>query len=172
MRSELLQEYFDRVHWFSLVVFEPLLRRQLKSIEDGLAYDSQRDFLLLLAIMLGVAAWYAAKRCRISDTLPRLTWTNWQDKLIRHVETHLFELMERTSLASVQTSILLGSYLSYHGKPNSSFALLGATIKSAQALGLHREPVGSFNEREQRKRVWWTIYTWDRYNARYYVIRS
>jgi hypothetical protein len=72
--------------------------------------------------------------------------------------------MDDVSISSVQACILLGSYYVYHGKPNLSFALLGATIKTAQAQALHREPLrGDADSVEERKRVWWTIYTWDRH---------
>ncbi|KAF0322132.1 C6 transcription factor [Colletotrichum asianum] len=74
------------------------------------------------------------------------------------------KVMDQRSLAAVQTLILLGSHHVYHGRPNLSFALLGATIKMSHALGLHRrQKDGSFDDIEERKRVWWTIYTWDRF---------
>jgi hypothetical protein len=64
----------------------------------------------------------------------------------------------------VQTCILLGSHHVYHGRPSLSFALLGATIKISNAIGLHRGHArGSPGDVQERKRVWWTIYTWDRY---------
>ncbi|RYI26765.1 MAG: hypothetical protein EON48_06420 [Acetobacteraceae bacterium] len=44
-----------------------------------------------------------------------------------------------------------------------TFSLLGATVKSAHAAGLHKSSsFSSKDELEERKRVWWTIYTWDR----------
>src|SRR5690554_6679523 len=58
----LLEEYFDTVHWFSLVVYEPRFRSKFESIQDGLAYPSQRPFLLLLSTVLGMAAWYKSHK--------------------------------------------------------------------------------------------------------------
>ncbi|EFY87314.1 C6 transcription factor, putative [Metarhizium acridum CQMa 102] len=96
---ELMEDYFDAVHWFSLVMYERKFRRQLASVEDGCA-----DVHLV----------------GISSCLPRST------------------------------------------KP--FLALLGATIKISHALGIHRHlPHKSPDETEERKRVWWTIYTWDRF---------
>ncbi|KAB8204096.1 fungal-specific transcription factor domain-containing protein [Aspergillus parasiticus] len=160
---ELLEEYFDAIHWFSLVVYEPKFRRRLRSIEDGSAYPSQKPFLLLLAVMLGMAAWYRSQRNRDTEDT-RDHWRQWSADLIKIVEVNLVELMDQPSVTAVQTCILLGSHHVYHGRPNLSFALLGATIKMSQALGMHREPVqGEFGDIEERKRVWWTIYTWDRF---------
>jgi hypothetical protein len=159
----LLEEYFESVHWFSLVIYEPKFRVQFESITDGFAADSQKGFLLLLGTILGIAAWYRSKKNRSSHGAEE-DWESWKTTLLKNTEAQMFELMDQTSLAAVQTSILLGSYHVYHGRPNLSFALLGATIKTAQAIGLHREPSrGGFDDFEERKRVWWTIYTWDRF---------
>lgn len=164
----LLEEYFDAVHWFSLVVYEPKFRKKLLSIGDGFAYPSQRPFLMLLAVILGMAAWYRSQR-NGSDPPPERDqgghdWRKWSTDLFKLVESDLVELMDKPSITAAQTLSLLGSYHVYHGRPNLSFSLLGVTIKMSQALGMHRESLrGSFEDIEERKRVWWTIYTWDRF---------
>lgn len=160
----LLEDYFDAVHWFSLVVYESKLRKKLQSIVDGFAYPSQRPFLMLLAVMLGMAAWYRSQRSNPDVVDNGHDWRKWSTDLVKLVEANLVELMDQPSVTAAQTFILLGSYHVYHGRPNLSFSLLGATIKTSQALGMHREPLrGSFEDIEERKRVWWTIYTWDRF---------
>lgn len=159
----LLEDYFDSVHWFSLVIYEAKFRRKLASIADGFAYPSQRPFLMLLTVMLGMAAWYRSQRSGTEmDNCP--DWRKWSADLVKLVEGDLVGLMDQPSITAAQTCILLGSYHVYHGRPNLSFSLLGATIKMSQALGMHREPLrGNFEDIEERKRVWWTIYTWDRF---------
>lgn len=160
----LLEEYFDSVHWFSLVIYEPKLRIKFESLQDGQAYPSQKPFLILLTTMLGMASWYRSHKSSIDAIHPDEDWRKWALSLMQSAGSQLTEVMDQCSIASVQTCILLGSYYVYHGKPNLSFALLGATIKAAQALGLHRQPPrGDSHSTEERKRVWWTIYTWDRY---------
>ena len=159
----LLEEYFNKVHWFSLGIYEPRFRHSFSTIEDGLASASQKSFLLLLSTMLGMGAWYRSHRADKVLHSPNEDWHVLSQALLQGAERHLTELMDQTSIASVQVCILLGSYLVYHGKPNLSFALLGATIRAAQAIGLHRQPIGGTQASiEERKRVWWTIYTWDR----------
>ncbi|PWY81744.1 putative C6 transcription factor [Aspergillus sclerotioniger CBS 115572] len=157
----LLDEYFDAVHWFSLVVHEPKFRRRLHSIADGCAHPAQRPFLLLLAVMLGMAAWYRSRR---SGPDAAQDWGQWSSNLLKLAESNLMDMMDQPSVLAAQTCILIGSHNLYHGRPNLSFTLLGATIKMAHAIGLHREPPqGDVDEIEERKRVWWTIYTWDRF---------
>ncbi|RHZ59276.1 fungal specific transcription factor domain-containing protein [Aspergillus thermomutatus] len=159
----LLEDYFDAVHWFSLAIYEPTFRRKLSSIADGLAYPSQKSFLLLLAVVLGMGAWYRSQR-RTTDLTDNGDWQQLSADLLKIVESHIVELMDQPSVTAAQICILFGSYHVYHGRPNLSFSLLGATIKISQAAGLHREPSrGNFEDIEERKRVWWTIYTWDRF---------
>ncbi|KAJ5669909.1 uncharacterized protein N7477_005272, partial [Penicillium maclennaniae] len=157
----LLEEYFDSVHWFSLVILERKFRSQLESACEGYVLPSQKSFLLLLSTMLGLSAWYRSKRQTPRETVD---WGVWASHLLRNVEAHLFDIIDEASIQSIQICILLGSFHSYHGKPKASFALLGATIKMAQAMGLHREiPENGECELEESRRVWWTIYTWDRW---------
>lgn len=113
--------------------------------------------------MLGLAAWYKSHRLGTASHSMGKPWQDWSARLIGNAELELLELMDQNSIPATQTLILLGSFYVYHGRPNLSFSLLGASIKAAQALGLHREHTpSSFHDSEERKRVWWTIYTWDR----------
>ncbi|RMZ69062.1 C6 transcription factor [Pyrenophora seminiperda CCB06] len=164
MMRALLEEYFDSVHWFSLVIYEPRFRSKFDSVKDGLAYPSQKSFLLLLSTVTGMGAWYKSQRNDIDLEFPDEDWHAWSQSLVQSAGSQLHELMDQSTISSVQACILLGSYYVYHGKPNLSFALLGATIRTAQAIGLHRQPPrGVLHSIEERKRVWWTIYTWDRF---------
>jgi hypothetical protein len=65
--------------------------------------------------------------------------------------------------------LLSGYYLHWLNRPNEANALMGATIRMATALGLHRE-YGSGNTTnaasgetpaEIRRRTWWTLYVLD-----------
>ncbi|KAF2105356.1 fungal-specific transcription factor domain-containing protein [Lophiotrema nucula] len=162
--ATLIEEYFDSVHWFSLVIFEPRFRSKFESVRDGLAFPSQKSFLLLLSSILGMAAWYKSHKDSPDGDHSGEDLQHWASALVQGAGSQLVDLMDDSSIASVQTCILLGSYYVYHGKPNLSFALLGATTKTAQALGLHRQTSsGTAESIEERKRVWWTIYTWDRF---------
>jgi hypothetical protein len=159
----LLEDYFDAVHWFSLAIYEPKFRKSLLSIADGTAYPSQRPFLMLLAMILAMASWYRSQRSG-TDLTDNNDMATLSADLLKLVESNLVEFMDTPSVTAAQTCILLGSHHVYHGRPNLSFSLLGATIKMSQSLGMHRGLLrGDFDDVEERKRVWWTIYTWDRF---------
>jgi hypothetical protein len=158
-----LKEYFTSVHWFSLVIYEPTFRPLFDEVRTGSAPPSRRPFLLLLSTVLGLGAWYHAQRPQTEGDLSPQEVLVWSEKLIANAESRLVELLDQSSMTAVQTLTLLGSFFVYHGRPNLSFSLLGATVKSAHAAGLHKRLIGaSKHELEERKRVWWTIYTWDR----------
>lgn len=160
----LLGDYFDAIHCFSLAVYEPKFRKMLDSIADGSANPSDKPFLLLLAVMLGMAAWYRSQRSGIGLADNGDEWRAWSANLLKLAESNVVEIMDRPSITAIQTCVLLGSYHVYHGRPNLSFSLLGATIKMSQSLGLHRQASrGTPEDIEERKRIWWTIYTWDRF---------
>ena len=160
----LVEEYFESIHWFSLVILESKFRPSFDAIRTGMADQSDKPFLLLLSTILGLAAWYRGHVSRAKDGNSPDFWREWSLKLMANCESQILEILNQNSIGAIQTLILLGSFYVYHGRPNLSFALLGATVKVAQAARLHREPThGTQEDREERKRVWWTIYTWDRY---------
>ncbi|KAK3071248.1 hypothetical protein LTR53_008962 [Teratosphaeriaceae sp. CCFEE 6253] len=160
----LLEEYFRSVHWFSLVILEPRFRAHFDQVKDGFAKPSEKLFLLLLSTMLGLAAWYRSHTQRDRDGSARQHWQAWSRKLIANAEQQITQLLDQSSILAIQILTLLGSFYVYQGRPSLSFSLLGATVKAAQAARLHQERQRlSPLDAEERKRVWWTIYTWDRF---------
>jgi Fungal specific transcription factor domain len=161
----LVETYFFAVHWFSLVIYEPKFRVQYQRIiTTGYASRSEYGFLLLLLMVLSLGCWYGPIPGQsTSDGSAELG--GMHDLFLKKVREQFMDMMDEDSLEYVQLCTLLGSFYLYHGRPRSSFSILGAATKSAQAMGLHRDSGSKFSEEatEERKRLWWTIYTWDRY---------
>lgn len=163
--NKILETYFSTVHWFSLVVYEPKFRSRYNAIVgSGLASRSDHGFLLLLLMVLILGCWYTPAHKTGDLGLSGFDMEALRSKLLKVVQRDFMELMDEDSLEFVQLCALLGSFYLYHGRPRSSFSILGAATKTSQAMELHRdsEMKWSHNDREERKRVWWTIYTWDR----------
>lgn len=118
---------FDAVHWFSLVIHEPMFRPQYESVADSYALESQKFFLFLVSMVPGLASWYRAKNSNPDSNSPTNNWHSLRLKLFPVAENRFLELMDEWSLASLQASLLLGTYYLYHGQPNASLALLGVT---------------------------------------------
>lgn len=163
----LIDIYFFTVHWFSLVVHEPSFRKRSRAITTtGLARASDRPFVYLLLVVLGMACQYG-EGFLDADLRHDLDMVATRTNYMNVVRQNLMDLLDEDCLEFVQICILIGSYWLYWGKPKASFGLLGTATRSAQALLLHRQsgtrPFRQNSESiEERKRVWWTIYTWDR----------
>ncbi|KAK5045133.1 hypothetical protein LTR84_009466 [Exophiala bonariae] len=161
----LIDAYFYSVHWFSLVVYEPKFRQTYsRVVENGFAEPSDRPFLLLLLMVLVMGCWYGPGLGH-DGIAPATELADLRNTYLRVIRSSLMDLMDDDCLEFVQLCILLGSYWLYWGRPKSSFSILGAATKSSQAIGLHRDPDKrvSLADAEERKRIWWTIYTWDRF---------
>ncbi|OBT45503.1 hypothetical protein VE00_05049 [Pseudogymnoascus sp. WSF 3629] len=164
--NRLMETYFSAVHWFSLVVYEPKFRGRYNAIvQSRLASRSDHGFLLLLSMVLTMGCWYTPKDKSGDLGLSGNDMEAIRSQLLKAVQRDFMALMDEDCLEIVQLCALLGSFYLYHGRPRSSFSILGAATKTAQAMNLHRdsETRWSFEDREERKRVWWTVYTWDRF---------
>jgi hypothetical protein len=165
----LVDTYFYTVHWFSLVLYEPKFRERYTTIMGrGTAYPADRAFLLLLLMVMVMGCWYGAGLLP-PETASTADLGNMRHAFLRTVNQSFMDLIDEDSLEFVQLCALLGSYWLYWGRPRSSFSILGAATKSAQAIELHRDLDKrlSLPDAEERKRVWWTIYTWDRFDLSY-----
>jgi Fungal specific transcription factor domain len=166
LSDALIDTYFFTVHWFSLVVYEPKFRARYTTIMDGgLARPSDRPFLLLLLMVMVMGCWYGPGVLP-PESASAVDLAHMRKTLLKVVLQNFMDLIDEDCLEFVQLSALLGSYWLYWGRPRSSFSILGAATKSAQAIGLHRDwdKHLSSPDAEERKRVWWTIYTWDRFD--------
>lgn len=78
------------------------------------------------------------------------------------------------SVRNLQASTLLLAFLYFHGRMSELYFFLGATYRMACSLGLHRmdckrqgypgfaPPAASELEREERRRIMWLLFTFDR----------
>lgn len=164
LTNHLLDVYFYTVHWFSLVVHETHFRQRYERIMSiGIVSRSDRPFLLLLLMILVMG-------CHYGRGIDHEQFRDLDDIRLQYLDVvrkDFMDIGEGGGLEFVQICILLGSYWLYWGRPRSSFALLGTATKASQALMLHRKVSSNRQMKlaysmEERKRVWWTVYTWDR----------
>lgn len=156
----IFDKYLESVHWFMMVFYQPSLQAEMNEIiTSGLVPRRRTSFLMLVLLILAMGAKYACQ----SDTgehIPISELTDLQTKFLEKVEERFLDVFNEGDIESVQISILLSSYYLYHRQPKKGFAVIGAGVKSAQALGLHQENSwGQINPitREVRRRVWWAL---------------
>ena len=170
----LVDSYFDTVHWFMFILHEPSFRSrtkyilslgsQMKTLEDA-------DFAALLLMVIALGAQYAGKnpQSRFKPLMDEFSvdLESLVAGLIRQVRGHLLDSLEHCQIEAVQTCVLLGTYYIYHGNPNLSWSVLGLAVKTAYALGMHREIEWEGDKRllQARKRTWGHTYIADTFAA-------
>lgn len=171
----MLDNFLESVHWFMMLFYQPTIRTEIDEIvTSGLIPKRRLSFLILVLLILAMGAKYAAQ----SDTVEHCSSSelaNLRSKFMAKVEEKFLDVFDEGDIESVQISVLLASYYLYHRRPKRAFAVIGAGVKSAQALGLNRElswgPVSSIT-REVRRRVWWALFVADGYETLCAVPRS
>lgn len=160
----ILDTYLIAVHWFMLLFHEPSFRLTYESLMSrGIQSRADSRFSLLL-----LTIWILGCKYMSENDAKRLGFDakNFQTAALRHLEANLMFLFEDSELESVQVCVLLGSFYLYTGRPNLGFVVLGSGIRCAFALGLHREsswPSLAQEVQEERKRVWWALFIFDRF---------
>lgn len=170
----LLDSYISSVHWFMIVFHEPTLRVELDEIlTSGLIQPRRLSFLILILSVLALGAKYA-KESDSTQQYNGLELPSLHSKLILKVEQSFVSILDGSSVESVQICVLLASYHIYDCQPKKANSIIGAGIRTAWNLGLHREATwGAINPiaREVRRRVWWALYVAEGY-ASYLSSRS
>ncbi|KAK6211539.1 tall aerial hyphae-4 [Colletotrichum tabaci] len=170
----LVDNYFDKIHWFILVFLQTEFRDRFKSLYSATSdREGQKNprtgFLsLVLAVCLTSLCYTnAQQRVRLNELAinPDLL----KDRLLTVLRLRLLDIVSLGSIEAVQTCVLLGSYYLYHGEPELAWPICGCGLRIAQALKLHQRTSNEVTTvpdldnpmhrvLETRKRCWWAIY--------------
>jgi hypothetical protein len=152
----LINAYFAHIHCVTPIVDEEEFRA--KYSRGG---DQQSPWLALLNMVLAIGS--------ISTSEPDETSHK------TFYETAYLNLgldsLGNGHLETIQALGLLGGYYCHYlNQPNMANVIMGAALRMAVAMGLHREPVsraielsesGNFTGHETRRRVWWCLFCLD-----------
>jgi hypothetical protein len=159
--QELIEIYFDRVHPFFPMIDET---KFWSTYLYGNRKDSAWLALLNMVFTLGSLASSGA------DNEAHYVYFN---RSRRHLSLESFGSGNLEVLQAL--AIMGGYYMHYLNRPNEAHSLMGATLRMATALGLHRE----YSERsdasrqfvapgkedsispEMRRRIWWSLFCLD-----------
>ncbi|TQN67549.1 putative transcriptional regulatory protein [Colletotrichum shisoi] len=75
------------------------------------------------------------------------------------------DLIDRSCIRSVQATFILGVYLMPASAISASYVYMGLALRKALSIGLHQEPDDpalSSEEKEARRRLWWSVYSLER----------
>ncbi|KAG6837432.1 hypothetical protein H0H93_009526 [Arthromyces matolae] len=180
--SELLQElpparssdvlidyYFSSINWTRYPISERDFRQAYASISahgrDGIGATNPNDvrFLPLLFVVLAISARLAPEHIAGDLRTRRLTslryyWSSRRSLLIAAA-------IQPDSLDIVLTRLLSARFLTFDRRITECWSQLGAAVRTAQALGLHRDgsTMGLDPPKvEYRRRIWSYLYHADR----------
>jgi len=156
----LIKTYFDKVHpnylLFHQETFE--IRYNDMWLHPGvLLRNVEPGWACCLCMMMAFGA-------QALEDHDRVKAGQIQRHYLEFVQGKMHQLISATTLINVQALLLLQLYQHNCTERNSAFMLLGCASRMAMALGMHRGGTsGGFDdlEREVRKRVWWTLYTFE-----------
>jgi hypothetical protein len=161
----LLDKYIDAVHWFMTMFHEPSLRStydRLMTSRSCPRSGLNRARVILLLICLGA---HYAPEDEVRQKFPSFDLLSFRRQSLQNVESNLNDMYDAAGIESIQACVLLGSYHSYHGKPNLAFVMLGSGLKCAQLMNLHNESSWrglSEVAKEERRRTFWALFVFDR----------
>ncbi|KAK0714955.1 fungal-specific transcription factor domain-containing protein [Lasiosphaeris hirsuta] len=147
----LIDAYFKRVHVFVPMLDESTFRADYL---EGQRLDA--PWLALLNTVFAMGSIAAMK----SDDYNHI---NYYNRAMEHLPMDAFG---SSHIETVQALALIGGYyLHYINRPNMANAVLGAAIRMASALGLHRESLAQggseMSVAETRRRTWWSLFCLD-----------
>jgi hypothetical protein len=147
----LIDAYFKRIHVFVPMLDEAAFRADYL---DGQRNDA--PWLALLNMVFAMGSIVAMK----SDDFNHI---NYYNRAMEHLTVDAFG---SSHIEMVQALAIIGGYyLHYINRPNMANAIIGAAIRMASALGLHRESLAQSSSdmaaAETRRRTWWSLFCLD-----------
>lgn len=147
----LIDAYFKRIHVFIPMLDEASFRADYL---EGQRFDA--PWLALLNMVFAMGSIVSMK----SDDYNHV---NYYNRAMQHLPMDAFG---SSHIETVQALAIIGGYyLHYINRPNMANAVLGAAVRMASALGLHRESLAqSSNDAaaaETRRRTWWSLFCLD-----------
>ncbi|KPM45749.1 hypothetical protein AK830_g772 [Neonectria ditissima] len=172
--SLLVENYFDRIHWFVLLFHQDVFRQRFRDLyadsSDMPSVDNgDVGYLSVLLAVCAISLEHLSPNLRTVLNQKGVDLHTVQDKILSTLRGRLLDMLSLATLETVQTCVLLGTYYLNQGEPELAWPLCGCGLRIAQALNLHRNlplPESATPEQiirmkrtaEGRKRCWWAIY--------------
>lgn len=169
----LVDNYFDRIHWFMLLFYQDSFRKKLQELYIPSLHPSGQStetngrvgFVFVLLAVLATSLHHISEAQKQQLQSHNIEPQTLKERLLANLKLMFLDVVSLGSLEAVQFCVLLGSYYLYHGEPEIAWPMCGSGLRIAQALNLHRKapPNGSRDRAlaqpiEDRKRAWWAVY--------------
>lgn len=151
----LIDAYFEHIHCITPIIDEAEFRTRYADGDDGAPWQA----LLNMVLAMGSIA---------TSEPDEETHVTFYSKAYQNLGLDSFG---SGHIETVQALGLLGGYYCHYvNRLNMANVLMGASLRMAIAMGLHREPTGQTKENsgvqdrrvnETRRRVWWSLFCLD-----------
>ncbi|PNP85100.1 hypothetical protein FNYG_01625 [Fusarium nygamai] len=177
----LVDNYFDRIHWFVLVFHQDDFRRKFQDLYDDTTVSSGPKassrgigfLVILLAVFATSLHHIGAQESKLESY--NVDAKELKNRILASLKSRFLDVISKGSLEAVQFCVLMASYYLYHGEPGMAWPLSGSGLRIAQALNLHRKVAPGdpsdqvLNQQIQdRKRAWWAVYEIDTFCSMLY----
>ncbi|KAK5754565.1 hypothetical protein LTS12_015402 [Elasticomyces elasticus] len=158
--DRLLSNYHGSVHVYAPMIHWPTFMQEYEGVYRAGSFQHMPH--------IWVAVFYGALACgRLMD--PQQPTSTQEEDAATYVDLCISNIntwSDDFSLDSVRSAVLISVYFMEINWRSAGWVWLGSAVRIAQDLGLHTDrgpypPV----EAETRRRVWWSIYNWDRITA-------
>ncbi|KAF5549976.1 transcriptional regulatory [Fusarium napiforme] len=177
----LVDNYFNRIHWFILVFHQDDFRSKFQDLYDHTMAPSGPNGsprgIGFVAVLLAV---FATSLHHIGSQESKLKSYDidpeqLKSRILDTLKSNFLDVISKGSLEAVQFCVLLASYYLYRGEPEMAWPLSGSGLRIAQALNLHRkmspgDPSDEILKKQiqERKRAWWAVYEIDTFCSMLY----
>nr|POF24086.1 transcriptional activator protein acu-15 [Quercus suber] len=155
--DRLVSHYHGSVHVYAPMLHWPTFMSEYENVyKIGNFHHSTHYWV---AVFFGVLACGTMMDPQPSASAQEGEGARYLDTCMRHINTWSDELTMDAARAALMVSI----YFMEMNLRSGGWVWLGVAIRISQDIGLHTSKgVFSPMEAEMRKRVWWSVYNWDR----------
>lgn len=156
--DRLLSHYHSSVHVYAPHLHWPTFTQEYENVYRSGSFHQATH--IWVSVFYGVLACGTLMDPQPNSSAGEADGAAYLELCIRNINTWSDEL----SLDTVRTSLLISIYFIETNLRSAGWMWVGAAVRTAQEIGLHtdRGPYPPL-EGEMRRRVWWSIYHWDRY---------
>ncbi|OQV00872.1 Fungal specific transcription factor domain-containing protein [Cladophialophora immunda] len=152
LADQFLDAYFQQFHTAYPIVHEATFRAQYAEI---IPRPDSEAWQLLLKTVLAIGAWCTGFRVSEGNT---------HDPFVVADVIPNSNLLSSGNICTIQALTIMSLHLQRLNRPNIASVHLGAAVRIAMSLGLHKEFPNwkiSHHEQEVRRRVWWCLWFLD-----------
>jgi ribosomal protein L37AE/L43A len=155
--DRLLSHYHGSVHVYAPHLHWPTFMQEYETVYRVGSFE--RSTHIWVSVFFGVLACGTLMDPQPNSSTTAQEGARYLDLCVSNINTWSDEL----TLDCVRSAALISVYFIETNFRSAGWMWLGAAIRTAQDIGLHtdRGPYAPL-EAEMRRRVWWSIYNWDR----------